>query len=286
MTALLHRHHPVQRAFMEANELPFRPLRYSRGWYCQVVQLHPHAHRLGRLRRTAFAGVALNTLQHFPTNVCQLLCSKEEFTEVQQELAQVLFSLNAGQQAAALLRSEVANDGYYKVGGGPGKLREGCCCMTLILCKPMAAASRATPMAAHQRPGCRLPQVPFEQVPDLVAARRVYLQVGLLRVQPAWAKVALDGQQRHAGPELQDCCMHVATSRPTATCLHAPAAAWVQAGYAYVSKDQMSSLVVQPFRCASRPAQLKRRPAVLLLLCVTFSPTFVHSTTTPAAGRA
>ncbi|KAI7846146.1 hypothetical protein COHA_000316 [Chlorella ohadii] len=93
-----------QRAFMEANELPFRPL------------------------------------------------SKDEFTEVQQQLAQVLFSLNAGQQAAALLRSEVANDGYYKV--------------------------------------------PFEQVPDLVAARRVYLQ----------------------------------------------------AGYAYVSKDQMSSLVVQPFR--------------------------------------
>lgn len=40
-------------------------------------------------------------------------------------------------------------------------------------------------------------QVPFEQVPDLVAGRRVFLQ----------------------------------------------------AGFAFVSKDQMSSLVVQPFRC-------------------------------------
>lgn len=52
-----------------------------------------------------------------------------------------------------------------------------------------------------ERPGPCLPprralQVPFEQVPDLVGGRKVYLQ----------------------------------------------------AGFAYVSKDQMSSLVVQPFR--------------------------------------
>ncbi len=61
---------------------------------------------------------------------------------MQQELAQVLFSLNAGQQAAALLRSEVANDGYYKVGGGVGRAEGGLllhgthCCMALIPASP------------------------------------------------------------------------------------------------------------------------------------------------------
>lgn len=59
----------------------------------------------------------------------------------------------------------------------------------------LSAAPGTTPALCTALP---LPvlQVPFEQVPDLVGARKVYLQ----------------------------------------------------AGYAYVSKDQMSSLVVQPFR--------------------------------------
>ncbi|KAI3424068.1 hypothetical protein D9Q98_009431 [Chlorella vulgaris] len=95
-----------QRVFMEANELPFRPL------------------------------------------------GRPDFEEVQEQLAQVLLSLGQAQQASALLNGKVPPESYYKV--------------------------------------------PFEQVPDLVASRRVYLQ----------------------------------------------------AGYAYVSKDQMSSLVVQPFRSA------------------------------------
>lgn len=37
---------------------------------------------------------------------------------MQQELAQVLQSVGAGQQATALLRNDVAHDAYYKVGHG------------------------------------------------------------------------------------------------------------------------------------------------------------------------
>lgn len=95
-----------QKAFMEANELPFRPL------------------------------------------------GRPDFDEVRDQLAAVAASLGAVQAALALGRNEVPHDSYYKV--------------------------------------------PFEQVPDLVGGRKVYLQ----------------------------------------------------AGFAYVSKDQMSSLVVQPFRAA------------------------------------
>ncbi|KAL4459160.1 hypothetical protein ABPG75_014025 [Micractinium tetrahymenae] len=95
-----------QKAFMEANELPFRPL------------------------------------------------GRPDFEEVREQLAAVAASLGQALASSALRRGDVPHDNYYKV--------------------------------------------PFEQVPDLVGGRKVYLQ----------------------------------------------------AGYAYVSKDQMSSLVVQPFRAA------------------------------------
>ena len=44
--------------------------------------------------------------------------SRDEFSQVQEQMAQVLKSLGMAQQSNALIRGEVVHDSYYKVRGG------------------------------------------------------------------------------------------------------------------------------------------------------------------------
>lgn len=79
-----------------------------------MASLSTTAARLGwRGCRCDHGAAHLNPTCPAPPSVC----SKEEFQEVQQELAQVLLSVGAEKQANSVLRSEGVQDGFYKVGG-------------------------------------------------------------------------------------------------------------------------------------------------------------------------
>lgn len=160
---------------------------------------------------------------------------------MQERLAQVLLSLGAAQQAAAVMRGEVAHDSYYKVGRAA--------CWVARRCEAGVAAC-----AWHGSPdyGGERNHMPFLCT---CCARRCHLS----RCRTWWRGGACTCRcAAGVRARLRPCCGPVwsagvwlaAVTRKSIACCnrHCNVSTGAQAGYAYVSKDQMSSLVVQPFR--------------------------------------